>query len=80
VAPGKARSRQNTVIYGVFFIMAIRAIAKVPPQRKNRQRRHLGTCNSCTDAPEIMQNTKRIALNVFFERFDNDQDHQANGI
>jgi len=69
------RNRQNTVIYGVFFIVAISIIAKVPCQIKNSQRRHLGTCNSCTDAPEITQNAKRIAFNVFFERLNHDQDH-----
>jgi len=68
------------VIYGVFFIEAIRVIAKAPRQLENSQRRHLGACNSSADAPEITQNAKRIALNAFFERFDNDQDHQADGI
>ena len=53
MACGSARNRQNTVIYGVFFIEAIRVIAKVPRQLENSQRRHLGACNSSADAPEI---------------------------
>jgi len=54
------------VIYGVFFIVAIRTTAKVPPQRKNCQRRHLDACYFGGDAPEIKQNAKRIALIAFF--------------